>query len=162
MTRLPSCSSPTTPRPMTWRRALSYWAIGGERHAVPSRTPPSSGFATFSHEGEKAIEPRVRSHALSPPWERVPEGRVRGVLSSSVRLHALVDAAFGGVLGLAGFRAAFGDAHHGGPQHPLADREAGLDDLHNRALRARGVWYLEHRLMLVRVELFALGLDGLD
>jgi hypothetical protein len=32
------------------------------------------------------MEPRGRSRALSPPWERVPEGRVRGARSRHVIL----------------------------------------------------------------------------
>ena len=58
-------------------------------------------------------------------------------------------------------RAALGDADHGGTQHAVADGEAGLHHLHHGASGPDGIGHLEHRLVLVRIELLALGSIGL-
>jgi hypothetical protein len=52
------------------------------------RPHPHPGFAHLLPSREKAIEPRTLSVALLPLWEKVPEGRMRGMLLTPEHCHA--------------------------------------------------------------------------
>src|SRR5579872_6450141 len=58
--------------------------------------------------------------------------------------------------------AALGYGDQRGPQHAIADRITGLDDLDDGARRDRRIRNLVHRLLKVRIEFFARRIEFLD
>ena len=63
---------------------------------------------------------------------------------------------------LEALRPALGDADEGGTQHPVADHEAGLDDLNDVPLGTSAIGNLEHGLVHMRVEFLAHRVELLD
>ena len=57
------------------------------------------------------------------------------------------------------FRGGLGHPDERGTEQPIAEGIAGLHDLNDRSARMVGAGNLEHRLMEIRVEPFALGRD---
>src|SRR5690606_30137477 len=112
--------------------------------------------------------PRPR-HSRAEVWgsSRLPllsiaEGAVDGKVTLGVlfRIGVWRTGLGGGfVIGWSGLGSALGNAHHGRPQHAIADHITRLHDLHDRVGRNLWVGNLEHGLVEMRVEPLAFRLE---